>query len=1040
MPIATSFLAPPDLLSLLAIAAAPDLDLQKGTHLRIVPSPILGLPVAPFCVWRVNAFLFQPTVFWHDAQGPVTGRPDLDTAGGELFAWISPPAIDQGRLIGHEPIPVVPDGFSAALLGNIGNRLMVARSNSRFQVASPLPNRLRLRGRGPIETLRSFVVTPDQMIETIIGRPAPDAILSLPVKTLAWYAGGLGRDPSLKRVSDGAPLRYGPPDRPDGPLDPLDESAELSRFNALSDSVDQQLDAVLRDPATMPSAIPIRHELAADLAIKRPWQAATFSGVNALLLEAMDPAIARYLGLMTRIDSLPAETEHPDAWIAAGVFLVDLTKKLPNGTLLSDLLGPPDQIELRILGRMMAIFPELARIVPSPFTHFQLRVLVAPALAPPPPDPLESPLVRLGAAQWIREEHGVSERFRQEFLIDEPPLAGLAALARQEQGVWQSRHAVLTLAPGSDPATRSAPLFPGQKTQTVGAPTALIVDTDIPANGTPWSYRIWLADLFGRFGAPAEFPVPQPIRQGPPRPVMQVLVHPAPPDAGDGPVPFGTLEVRIQVPLAENLTAGALPLASLEVTVDASTQAPAVVEDTVATLIFDLPALAPQESRRLAISARFFDAAGTASSTEDASISITDPRPPKIIPTGPALIWTSRPGPSADVELKLAWQGIPGHRYRAYMADAPGIGVATSDADGQHSRAQIGVDGAALARGGALDRRDRFRLLTDPPLQAAADGTVVMDEFLPRTLSTVQFLRVIATSDNGVEAPFAQAGLIPIAVPADRRQPPPRLQIVVDPDTGTATVTILAVGMNLVDLQAQEPGLFTDPPDPGAHAPEFRLRRAASAVGDPIYAREVARGFLQATTMDGATMMIATFVDATARALEFFVAYAYWAEIRMPAERRIPVGVIEVPEPDGAHGISPAQEIDAVAVFSLPSPPAQAMRVPLEPEVLDVSQITATTTAGAAPNTYVINLSVNGAPTTVANAIGPYAVRLWRQEDNNAIAQAEPDDLQLDNGSLTWSSEQLPFVGAVPAVTLHLLLVDPLGRSGAVIAVVVTPA
>ena len=777
MPIATSFLAPPDLLSLLAIAAAPDPDLPKGTHLRIVPSPILGLPIAPFCVWRVNSSLFQPTVFWHDANGSVTGRPDLDAARGELFAWVAPPAIDQGRLIGHEPIPVNPDGFSVALLGNIGNRLMVARSQPRFQVASPLPNRLRIRGRGPIETLRSFVVTPDQMIETIIGHAVPDAILSLPVDRQPWYAGGLGRDPSLKRVSDGAPLRYGPPDRPDGPLDPLDEAAERSRFDALSDSVDQQLDAILRDPVTIPSAIPIRHELAADLAIKRPWQAATFSGVNALLLEAMDPAIARYLGLMTRLDSLPADPNQPDAWIAAGVFLIDLTKKLPNGTLLSDLLGGPDQIEMRILNRMIALFPELSRIQPPANTHFQLRVLVAPALAPPPPDPLEAPLVRLGTARWKREEHGVSERFRQEFLIDEPPLAGLAALARQEQGIWQSRHAVLTLAAGSDPATRSAPLLPGQKSQTVGAPTGLIVDADIPADGTPWTYRIWLADLFGRFGLPAEFPVPQPARQGPPRPVMQTLVHPAPRGAGDGPVQFGTLEIRIPVPLAENLTAGALPLASLEVSVDVSMQTPAVVEDSVATLVFDLPALLPMETRRLAIKARFFDTAGTASEIEEAAINITDPRPPTIIPTGPALIWTSRPGPSADVELKLAWQGIPGHRYRAYLADAPGIGVPTSDGAGPRSRGQIGVDGAALARGGGLDRRDRFRLLTDPPLLAAADGSVVMDEFLPRTLSTVQFVRIIATSDNGVEAPFAQSGLIPIAVPADRRQPPPRLEV-----------------------------------------------------------------------------------------------------------------------------------------------------------------------------------------------------------------------------------------------------------------------
>lgn len=549
MPISTSFLAPPDLLSLLAIAAAPDPDLLKGTHLRIVPSPILGLPVAPFCVWRMNSSLFQPNVFWHDANGPVGGRPDLDAARGELFAWVEPHSIDQGRLIGHEPVPVIPDGFSVALLGNIGNRLMVARSRPRFQVASPIPTRLRLRGRGPIETLRSFIVVPDQIIETIIGHDVPDAMLSLPVDERPWYAGGLGRGPSLKRVSEGAPRRYGPPDRPDGPLDPLDDAAERSRFDALSDSVDQQLDAILRDPALIPSTIALRHELAADLAIKRPWQAATFSGANAVLLEAMDPAIARYLGLMTRIDHLPADPGQPDAWVAAGVFLVDLTRRLPDGRQIRDLLAAPDAIEVRILNRMIAMFPALSRIAPLiANTHFQLRALVTPALAAPPPDPLEAPSVRLGIAPWKREAHGVSERFRQEFLIDEPPLAGLAALAREEQGTWQSRHAVLTLAPGSDPATRSAPLLPGQKSQKVGAgaPAGLVVDTDILADGAPWPYRIWLADLFGRFGLPAEFPVPEPVRQGPPRPVMQTLVHPAPRAAGDGPAPFGTLEIRVR--------------------------------------------------------------------------------------------------------------------------------------------------------------------------------------------------------------------------------------------------------------------------------------------------------------------------------------------------------------------------------------------------------------------------------------------------------------------------------------------------------------
>jgi hypothetical protein len=68
--------------------------------------------------------------------------------------------------------------------------------------------------------------------------------------------------------------------------------------------------------------------------------------------------------------------------------------------------------------------------------------------------------------------------------------------------------------------------------------------------------------------------------------------------------------------------------------------------------------------------------------------------------------------------------------------------------------------------------------------------------------------------------------------------------------------------------------------------------------------------------------------------------------------------------------------------------------------------------------------------------IGVYGIRLWRQEDTSAIVLAEPDDLQLNNGSVNWTSSPLPFVGAIPAVTLHILLVDPLGRTGTVTAIV----
>ena len=41
-----------------------------------------------------------------------------------------------------------------------------------------------------------------------------------------------------------------------------------------------------------------------------------------------------------------------------------------------------------------------------------------------------------------------------------------------------------------------------------------------------------------------------------------------------------------------------------------------------------------------------------------------------------ASIWTSRPGPAPDVELKLVWPAKPDTRYRVYVADQKGLAVA----------------------------------------------------------------------------------------------------------------------------------------------------------------------------------------------------------------------------------------------------------------------------------------------------------------------------------------------------------------------------
>src|SRR5207249_1521990 len=140
-------------------------------------------------------------------------------------------------------------------------------------------------------------------------------------------------------------------------------------------------------------------------------------------------------------------------------------------------------------------------------------------------------------------------------------------------------------------------------------------------------------------------------------------------------------------------------------------------------------------------------------------------------------------------------------RYRVYMADEKSLGLSGV------SRAAVAVAGGQRDRAGTLGQRDRFRLLTDPPITAAG-GRAVLAERLPRSLASVQFLRVVPLTATGQEAAFDSCGVVPIAVPTDRNPPPPRVTGRADPSTGRGTLTIEAAGLDRVELAAAEPGLF----------------------------------------------------------------------------------------------------------------------------------------------------------------------------------------------------------------------------------------
>jgi hypothetical protein len=1008
---------------------------------------VLGFPIAPFGVYRVTPEIVEPTVRWRDRSGKtLPGGPDLDGAGGLLYADIAWASAD-GSIQDVAVELVTDDGFegSIALLDRVADRVYCQRSQRPFIVGAPRVERVRVQGRGNVRGIRTWRVDGDRMAEFLLQR-APDALLSLPIEgSWPWYGGGLGAEAAMARVTEGAPLRLQRPDRPDGPFDALTPADEEARIGINAAELRKECEVMVSDIAVRPSDHRTTQHIPATATHRQ--QFVDIGTASTLLLKSMDPGFGRYLGLVGTIRE-DAEEGLPLAYIAVGLFVWPGLSVLPDGRLMSQAIGPaPAVVEMlqnafvervgarEILDNLGQHYNQLQSVLfPKRFTGIEARGLLAVAGAVPPPDPplLEPPVI--GESQWLDGGGRPSMSFRQQFLFPKPPLGSLVALGRREHGNWVSRHQMVDLPAPANPQKRAEAMLlgrtqvkPPHSTEVLGKASVylrrgLISDAPIPVTGSPTRYRAALADLFGRFGPPGEFDVPEPQRPSPPPPAPTTdLVLDGPDGLGGPPASPGHVNVSVAVPSVAELAAGALDIASVGFTFDGSPLSPIPVPTvapgttyTVAKRI-DLPPLSLAERRTSKLALVFTDTAGVASDATERTVSYGDRRRPAVVPTGLGLIWTSRPGPSPNVELRLQWPGAPGTKYRVYIADEKSLGVPGN------SRAEIAVAGGQRDRAHTLGGRDRFRLLTDPPLEAV--GThAVMNEPLPRSLATVQFVRVVPLTGQGREAEFDSCGVVPVAVPTDRAPVPPRVHVVVDPETGTARVTIEATGLDLVELQASEPGLFTEPPDPAADPPEFRLRRASGPVNDPVYAREIARGPLAVVRVDGKVVFKAEVPDP--HPLSPFVWYSYWAEVRMPPERRLAFGIVELPPAGGVAPLVPAQMADMPRPFSAVSAPANAMYVPAPP----VPKIEgATMSLISEAGTIRPSLTAPSTPSASSKAVDAYRLRIWEQWGEADIGKAT--DVVLDGGALAWGEgTRVPDAADRPPVKLWFVTVDPLGR------------
>jgi len=87
-------LAPRWALNAQAIDAAGDPHLADGVHLRVIPSQLLGLPIAPFVVYRVNLGPFakiakpRSDITWIDSQGVSLTPPFEVVPGNAVTGWL----------------------------------------------------------------------------------------------------------------------------------------------------------------------------------------------------------------------------------------------------------------------------------------------------------------------------------------------------------------------------------------------------------------------------------------------------------------------------------------------------------------------------------------------------------------------------------------------------------------------------------------------------------------------------------------------------------------------------------------------------------------------------------------------------------------------------------------------------------------------------------------------------------------------------------------------------------------------------------------
>ncbi|MFE5853039.1 hypothetical protein ACFQ61_07440 [Streptomyces sp. NPDC056500] len=1024
-------IAPPALFRASALAGRDSTWLAEGFHLRVKVSPWLGFPLHPFAAWRLSPGKTERMrIEWRDAHGHRLSTPfHLEDAEGQAEGCLFGSPADDPYVWAEVFVPddrgLRLELLDSNLTAGGGNRVLATRTEGPYRFGHTPVVRLRATGRGTIG--EAIGIRQSYVYLSELGEP--DLIFGLPIRLREhWYA----EDPSVHpldaaqdRVYSGVPPRVGPPDElgPDAPTGGIDPVAETQRIMERigPDFVDPWLTSGWGDPATAPAVAAFSDTFT--LADGRTGRA-TAPVTPSLLTMAVDPQIARYLGLATLVpyDST-SSVDECNIWLVAARWAVQRHRIVhapgsPFGfpVTLENVLGPSPSLPGGLDHTLDDCFPDAPGIIADlPYRQggesgpWSCRTLLALAVAagdaqPDPPAPF--PLAADPPGTWNSHadpQHPGPETWRQTVSLGDEPARGMVGFARTAPGKPVALHR-FEPPPGQNHVSRAMPLVPNW----AGNNRRVVEDGAVPVDADGASWRVWSADEFGQWShhvdvGAYDLSAPLPARPAPPPPVLEGTFDAAPDDGTSGSRVPGTLRLRCTVPGPGHTAPGSAPIAELRVEVDGVALPPRPVVQDQKVLVETQPrAFTVGQQRAVPITAWFVNTAGASSDEATTHVLAHDARAPQAVPTSPVVIWSGRPDSTGMAELSLRWPSRTGAaRYRVYLGDArrlagslkPALTLPTSPVRAAQAK-------PLHAARGRLTDKGVFTFLGEIGGTTDADGLIHFSTRLPGGLRSIQFIRIVPLTAGGAEPPFAACGLVPVAVPNADRPPPPLVDATTTPDGGL-TLTVRAQGLR--------PELLTA----GAgKAPEFRVRHTRTGA-DRHFAPVWTRGKLKLPNSGGPWTET---VAVPASRLSPFVNTDWYAEVRYPAEPPLPPGPNAEPVDGGVEPVWGAIGDEAEGMWSEPSLPAGSLLVPSLPPAAPAAPVLTTAADGS------VKLALSGLPTAHPASSTPYRLEIYRSTPGSA--PQERAVLPVGTAALSWKDP-----APVPAGARYdLVVVDPLGR------------